>query len=185
MSPFRRGTPEPEHEEEPPRRPSVAGEREHARRALSWSPERYEDDVEPEPATAVEPAPPVARPAERAVVEPRPAPLVRLEPAVAPVPRPPLPVAPVADETSENAPKRRGRPRGKKPRRQVHFHVDQDEEKLLLAAARLHGSQQKGLIAALESLQETEFLRHEIERLEAECERQRRLLADAEALFRR
>src|SRR5207248_4386458 len=96
-------------------------------------------------------------------------------------------VAPVAKAASpqpsgpvEQAPRRRGRPRGR-PRRQVHFHVDPDEELLLLEAAKKHGSQQKGLIAALQALQDNDVLREEIERLRTECERQRRLLADAEA----
>jgi len=98
-------------------------------------------------------------------------------------PKPILPSRPPQTAAGEE-PKRRGRPRGR-PRRQVHFHVDPDEELLLLAAARKHGSQQKGLVAALQSLQDIEVLRDEIERLRAECERQRVLLADAEAIFRR
>jgi hypothetical protein len=67
----------------------------------------------------------------------------------------------------------------------VHFHVNPDEERLLLAAGQKFGSQQKGLIAALESLRDAEFLRDEIERLRDECDRQRRLLAEAESLFKR
>ena len=70
-------------------------------------------------------------------------------------------------------------------RRQVHFHVDPQEEALLAAAVARYGSQQKGLIAALASLQEAELLHDEIARLRDECERQRRLLEDAQALFRR
>jgi uncharacterized small protein (DUF1192 family) len=102
---------------------------------------------------------------------------------------PPLPASVESTEepaarAEEHAPKRRGRPRGR-PRRQVHFHVDPDEERLLMAAAERYGSQQKGLIAALESLQEAEVLRDEIERLRAETARHRRLLDEAESLFNR
>jgi hypothetical protein len=110
---------------------------------------------------------------------------------------PPVPQAPteaeqdavVADEQLvplevERAPRKRGRPRGR-PRRQVHFHVDPDEERLLMAAVERYGSQQKGLIAALESLQEAEMLRDEIERLRAETARHRQLLEEAGALFKR
>jgi hypothetical protein len=67
----------------------------------------------------------------------------------------------------------------------VHFHVDPDEELLLLAAVEAHGSQQKGLVAALQALQDNEVLRAEVERLRTECERQRVLLAEAEAIFNR
>jgi hypothetical protein len=67
----------------------------------------------------------------------------------------------------------------------VHFHVDEDEERLLLSAARDHGSQQKGIVAALRALQENELLRDEIDRLRAECDRQRQLLVQAESLFER
>jgi hypothetical protein len=80
---------------------------------------------------------------------------------------------------------RRGRPRGRKQRRQVHFHVDAEEDRLLLAAARQFGSQQKGLIAALTALQEVVSLREQVGQLHAECERQRELLAQAQALFDR
>jgi hypothetical protein len=52
-------------------------------------------------------------------------------------------------------------------------------------AVELYGSQQKGLIAALQALQDTVVLRNEIERLEQENERQRELLAEAESLFNR
>ena len=90
----------------------------------------------------------------------------------------------VEDAPGERAPKRRGRPRGR-PRRQVHFHVDPDEERLLMLAVERYGSQQKGLIAALESLQEADLLRDEIERLRAETARHRRLLDEAESLFNR
>jgi hypothetical protein len=85
---------------------------------------------------------------------------------------------------SEAPPKRRGRPRGRASRRQVHFHVDQIEDQLLLAASRQFGSQQKGFIAGLRALQEVELLREEIRRLTAECERQRQLLENAAALFK-
>jgi hypothetical protein len=149
----------------------------------------------------------ITPPAARVVTRP-PAPVAPAEPLreVAP-PAPPMPAsAPVeieieADEEtalamsvqdapSEDAPvesagqKRRGRPRGR-PRRQVHFHVDPDEERLLMLAVERYGSQQKGLIAALESLQEADVLRDEIERLRAETARHRRLLDEAESLFNR
>jgi uncharacterized small protein (DUF1192 family) len=84
----------------------------------------------------------------------------------------------------EDRPRRRGRPRGR-PRRQVHFHVDPDEERLLMAAVERYGSQQKGLVAALESLQAADLLRDEIERLRAESARYRKLLDEAESLFNR
>ena len=124
-------------------------------------------EVEPEPVRQV--APPVA-------------------PAVVPSPDPVETAnAEVDDEqfdATSAAPKRRGRPRGR-PRRQVHFHVDPDEERLLMMAVERYGSQQKGLIAALESLQEAELLRDEIERLRAETARNRQLLDEAGALFKR
>jgi cell division protein ZapA (FtsZ GTPase activity inhibitor) len=66
----------------------------------------------------------------------------------------------------------------------VHFHVDSDEDQLLLRAAGHFGSQQKALIAALHALNEVLALRRQVETLEQECERQRRLLAEAQALFR-
>jgi hypothetical protein len=128
------------------------------RRILSWSPDPLE---EPEP-------------------EPEPEP--ELPPAAAVTP---LPVPVRAPEPVAELPKKRGRPRSKTPRRQVHFHVDPEEERLLLAAARTFGSQQKGIIAALQSLQESEILRDEIDRLRDECERQRRLLSQAESIFKR
>jgi hypothetical protein len=78
----------------------------------------------------------------------------------------------------------RGRPRGR-PRRQVHFHVDPDEEVLLMSAVEKCGSQQKGLIAALQALVDIEVVRDEVERLAAECERQRKLLDQAESIFGR
>jgi len=81
--------------------------------------------------------------------------------------------------------RRRGRPPGRKQRRQVHFHVDPDEDRLLLAAARQFGSQQKGLIAALHALQEVLELREQMARLQVQYERQHTLLTEAEALFNR
>jgi hypothetical protein len=78
---------------------------------------------------------------------------------------------------------RRGRPPGRKARRQVHFHVDPEEDRLLLAAAGRFGSQQKGLIAALKALDEVGVLREQARLLEAECARQRQLLVEAEAVF--
>jgi len=65
----------------------------------------------------------------------------------------------------------------------VHFHVDPDEDRLLLAAAGRFGSQQKGLIAALNALEEVDALREQVSLLDAECARQRQLLAEAEAVF--
>ena len=88
-------------------------------------------------------------------------------------------------EPAQSERRKRGRPKGRAVRRQVHFHVDPQEEELLTAAVARYGSQQKGLIAALASLQEAELLHDEIARLRDECERQRRLLEDAQALFRR
>jgi hypothetical protein len=100
-------------------------------------------------------------------------------------PAPPQP-APPPSTPAGPAVRTRGRPpRSKPPRRQVHFHVDEDEERLLLSAARDHGSQQKGIVAALRALQENELLRDEIDRLRAECDRQRQLLVQAESLFER
>jgi hypothetical protein len=189
-------------------------EKAHERRILSWSPDPDEELEEPavedepappvaveppaaaEPAPVFQPAPPVEPIRQMPPVEvpqPRPA----APPPQATVPQPPQAVAPAAPvpAATERAepvppaaagqePRKRGRPRGR-PRRQVHFHVDPDEELLLLEAARKHGSQQKGLVAALQALQDNEVLRAEIERLRTECERQRVLLADAEALFNR
>src|SRR5262249_39240847 len=108
---------------------------------------------------------------------------------VAPAPATPAEVTPVPElPASEGAPatdppaRRRGRPRGR-PRREVHFHVDPDEERLLLSAVEIYGSQQKALVAALEALEEAESLRDEIAELKRETERQRALLAKAESLF--
>jgi hypothetical protein len=177
-----------EAEEEPQLPPQAVGE---TREQPSAAPERSaEPAFRPAPVTEPRrPEPPrLAQQAVRAVPTPA-RPAVRPpEPAMAPAPEPvrPMPAAPpvAAYQPNADAPKKRGRPRGR-PRRQVHFHVDPDEELLLLAAARKHGSQQKGLIAALQALQDNEVLRDEVERLRAECERQRVLLADAEAIFKR
>jgi len=92
--------------------------------------------------------------------------------------RPPPDVPLVSEERRP----RRGRPPGRKARRQVHFHVDPDEDRLLLSAAGRFGSQQKGLIAALNALDEADALREQVGLLEAECARQRQLLAEAEAV---
>ena len=89
-----------------------------------------------------------------------------------------------APPTAGERPRRpRGRPPGRKQRRQVHFHVDPDEDRLLLEAARHFGSQQKGLVAALHALHEVLELRQQVTRLQDAYERQRILLAEAEALF--
>jgi hypothetical protein len=120
---------------------------------------------------------------------PKPPPL-RAVPAPAPLEPEPLLVA--LDPTPEarlqpngEAPhRRRGRPRGARKRRQVHFHVDPDEDQLLLRAAGHFGSQQKALIAALHALNEVLALRSQVDALQEECDRQRRLLAEAQALFR-
>jgi hypothetical protein len=133
----------------------------------------------------------VTPPVEHAVQRPAALPELPAREVAPLVPQAPLEAAEtvVADEQLvplevERAPRKRGRPRGR-PRRQVHFHVDPDEERLLMAAVERYGSQQKGLIAALESLQEAELLRDEIERLREESERHRRLLEEAGALFKR
>jgi hypothetical protein len=155
----------------------------YERRILSWSPEP-EDDGEAVPDAdealsrdpsgdpkAASPAPEVRAPVVQTLTRPAP---------VRPVPPVSEPDAETAPD--EHAPRRRGRPRGR-PRRQVHFHVDADQERLLMKAVEIFGSQQKALIAALESLEENELLQEEIKRLEAESERQRALLLKAESLF--
>jgi outer membrane biosynthesis protein TonB len=150
----------------------------HERRILSWSPE-LEDELgleDAEPASAEpDPPPPVAP------VAPEP-------PKMVAQPAPPKPAAPTPTPVAQDevaAEKRgRGRPRGR-PRRQVHFHVDPDEEVLLMAAVQKFGSQQKGLIGALQALQDVDVVRDEVERLAAECERQRKLLEQAESIFGR
>jgi hypothetical protein len=182
------------------------------RRILSWSPDPFDDDApaavvevavppetkQPHPgpvarhAAAQSPSPPGvpqsvgARRKARRVSSPT---HVHRQAGRTEEPGPPVPAAaagpPAEAHTAEPPARKRGRPRGKVARRQVHFHVDPDEERLLLAAGRAFGSQQKGLIAALESLQEAELLRDEIDRLRELCERQRRLLAEAESLFKR
>jgi hypothetical protein len=108
-------------------------------------------------------------------------------PTAAPRPKPaaPPPQPPAAaEESEEGTPRKRGRPRGRAVRRQVHFHVDPQEEQLLVDAVAAYGSQQKALIAALQALKETEQLHDEIDRLRDECSRQRRLLQEAQALFK-
>jgi uncharacterized protein (DUF4415 family) len=154
----------------------------HERRILSWSPELDDEldldevepvDAEPEPQPAPAPEPP------QAVAPPTPA------PAPAPAKAAAQPTAPPVAKEEVVAEKRgRGRPRGR-PRRQVHFHVDPDEEVLLMGAVEKFGSQQKGLIGALQALHDIEFVRDEVERLAAECERQRKLLDQAESIFGR
>jgi hypothetical protein len=79
--------------------------------------------------------------------------------------------APPVERAANPRPARRGRPPGRKARRQVHFHVDPDEDRLLLSAVARFGSQQKGLIAALRALAEVEELRERVRALEAEHER--------------
>lgn len=90
-----------------------------------------------------------------------------------------------AIESDDEAPRRRrGRPPGARTRRQVHFHVDPDQDRLLLHAVGRFGSQQKALIAALHALDEVLALRDQVELLQSENSRLRRLLAEAQALFR-
>jgi uncharacterized small protein (DUF1192 family) len=198
-------------EDVPP--PLFTLERQDEKRIVSWSPDPFDEDggqsgqsaaVElPEAGdrTGRPPAPQKPRPGPAPPPRPDPpagprAELPRRDVASAVGPRgrtnavdqvepkspPPRAVVPPSSE-GERQERQRGRPRGRAVRRQVHFHVDPAEEQLLVAAVAMLGSQQKGLIAALESLQEAELLRDEIERLQAECERQRELLAEAEALF--
>ena len=137
--------------------------------------------VAPEPVR--QPPPVQARPVQPQPAAPPPQVVVPAEAAPAAAEQPAAPAQPQPVPMGQE-PRKRGRPRGR-PRRQVHFHVDPDEELLLLEAAKKHGSQQKGLVAALQALQDNEVLRAEIERLRTENERQRLLLADAEALFNR
>jgi hypothetical protein len=94
-----------------------------------------------------------------------------------------VPTLPVVAAEEPRPRRRRGRPPGRRQRRPVHFHVDQNEDRLLLAAARQFGSQQKGLIAALHALQEVVELREQFARLQKQYDRQSVLLAEAEALF--
>lgn len=203
-----RDQPEPDHRAEEPRQDGgedtgqFALEETHERRILSWSPDPEEDlepeiaEVEDDPPYLVDEVQEQAHVAAERHTEPVPqtAPVEASFPQQAPlgqqparaVAGPPVPAPRELDEIvpAGQEPRRRGRPRGR-PRRQVHFHVDPDDELLLLAAAKIHGSQQKGLVAALQALQDNEVLREEIERLRMECERQRVLLADAEAIFNR
>ena len=161
----------------------------HERRIHSWSPELEEelDREEAEPASP-EPDPPPTPVAPAAPAAPQP-PKVVAQPAPAkpaPPTRAPTPVAndELSAERVVGEKRGRGRPRGR-PRRQVHFHVDPDEEVLLMSAVERFGSQQKGLIGALQALQDIEVVRDEVERLAAECERQRKLLDQAESIFGR
>ncbi len=175
----------------------------YERRILSWSPEPDEepylaeddapaDDAPPDPgpervAARREPegfATPAREPLALATTPAPPAPAAPVERAAVAVDRDPAPAElEVAGPSEESAPgRRRGRPRGR-PRRQVHFHVDPDEERLLMKAVEMYGSQQKALVAALEALQEADLLRDQIDELRRESERQRALLAKAESLF--
>jgi hypothetical protein len=186
----------------------------YERRIHSWSPELDDDETpgaeqpEDEPDAHEEPvaaAPERTLPAASTRVQPAPSPPssrpvapARTTTAPAPAPARTVAVEPAEDDATEEdgagddaaaeqlptERRRRGRPRGR-PRRQVHFHVDPDEEVLLLGAVEKFGSQQKGLIAALQALQDIEVVRDEVERLAAECENQRRLLDQAESLFNR
>jgi len=131
---------------------------------------------EDEPDTPASPAP--KQPTLRAVPPPAP-----LEPETLPAALDPAPHA-HAQTNGDGPQRRRGRPRGARKRRQVHFHVDPDEDQLLLRAAGHFGSQQKALIASLHALNELLALRGQVAALQDECERQRRLLAEAQALFR-
>jgi hypothetical protein len=159
------------------------GEADHGRRILTWAPE-LDDDFEPEREPDPEPAAGVANgnAAEPAHAE---APRANGLAASGAAPRVVRPTVAAETEQAESQKRKRGRPKGRAVRRQVHFHVDPHEEELLQAAVTQYGSQQKGLIAALVSLQETELLHDEIARLRDECERQRRLLDEAQQLFRR
>jgi hypothetical protein len=205
-------SPEPEEFSEEGSRPEeepTRQEREELARAVYDRPAAVErpqvsvDDLIDRTPQATVVAPPIPErvitpPVARIVTRP-PVPVAPAEPlreVAPPAPLPPV-ATPVEAEVAveieaedeappveSGAPKRRGRPRGR-PRRQVHFHVDPDEERLLMLAVERYGSQQKGLIAALESLQEADVLRDEIERLRAETARHRRLLDEAESLFNR
>ena len=164
----------------------------HGRRILTWAPDDEDDGFEAEPEPEAD-----AGPSETAEPHVKAARANGLGLSGA-APRAVRPTAATraasagtaSDLDGESEPAqserlKRGRPKGRAVRRQVHFHVDPQEEELLTAAVARYGSQQKGLIAALASLQEAELLHDEIARLRDECERQRRLLEDAQALFRR
>ncbi len=169
--------PTPERKERPPGHSTrvVADRKEDA------APIPSERRVESAPARAAE-NPVAENGAARSSEEARPVPQTAPSGAA---PRAQAESATAEAAAGEEAPaRRRGRPRGR-PRRQVHFHVDPDEERLLMAAVERYGSQQKGLIAALESLQEADLLRDEIERLRTESARYRKLLDEAESLFTR
>ena len=160
------------------------GRNDDRRRILLWAPDD-EEDLELEPPAAD----PVAAAAPTPVKTPRTNGLGLSGAAPRGVRTSTAPRSTPADadhdDSGEPATRKRGRPKGRAVRRQVHFHVDPQEEALLLAAVSQYGSQQKGLIAALASLQEAELLHDEIARLRDECERQQRLLEEAQALFRR
>jgi uncharacterized small protein (DUF1192 family) len=198
-------SPEPDEDDPSSESEPAAAEHEEPARSAHELPVAPEQRPAPAPQAALLASPPPQPQVERVVTPPAPqvvsrppAPVARptVAPPAAPLrevapPSPPAAVEvefePEADETApveRTASKRRGRPRGR-PRRQVHFHVDPDEERLLMAGVERYGSQQKALIAALESLQEADVLRAEIERLRAESARHRRLLDEAGALFNR
>lgn len=157
----------------------------HGRRILTWAPDdeddSFEPEVEPEPDAAAEPDTAASRAAASEPQQVKTPPRANGLGLSGAAPRVVRPTA----EPAQAERRTRGRPKGRAVRRQVHFHVDPQEEALLRAAVAQYGSQQKGLIAALASLQESELLHDEIARLRDECERQRRLLEDAQALFRR
>jgi len=183
-------SPEPEEEfphDEPPAPPALADEMQQQAHVAAERQSASVLETLPTDEPLVDSTPVREEPVEpvEAVQPVQPVPAASAQPAAVPQApaKPVLPSRPPQPAAGEE-PRRRGRPRGR-PRRQVHFHVDPDEELLLLAAARKNGSQQKGLVAALQALQDIEVLRDEIERLRMECERQRVLLADAEAIFRR
>ena len=161
-----------------------------------WLPPPEDDEDAVEPVEAVEALPeeddahnvvPISRHQSgevAAVVQPA----IEVEPQVPIVEAVPPEVPAPAEELYEppapaEAPRRRGRPRRHVKRRQVHFHVDPDEDELLLAAARQYGSQQKGLIAALSALQDVARLREEVDRLKRQSERQQQLLVAARSLL--
>ena len=121
--------------------------------------------------------------APRPAAPPPPAQPPAPKPAAQPAPAP-SPEEAEAEQPEAEAKPKRGRPRGRSVRRQVHFHVDPQEEQLLMEAVEMFGSQQKALIAALAALKETAMLHDEIDRLRDECTRQRRLLQEAQALFK-
>src|SRR5581483_1892791 len=109
----------------------------------SWAPEPDEDPVdEPELELVEEPA---REPVRK--IESRRANGLGLSSSGPRTVRPGLVPATEEDDGAQPVKRRRGRPKGRAVRRQVHFHVDPQEEELLLAAVARYGSQQKGLIA--------------------------------------